>query len=89
MESKLIPKTNLYIKGKYDLLVKQADGTYLVVDFKITSPNEEKAAKYQTQLSKKDFLKKAPPQIVEKLKTDAAAAAGRAEKLQEKIKLLK
>lgn len=50
VESKLIPKTNIYIKGKYDLLVKQADGTYLVVDFKITTPDDEKGAKYQTQL---------------------------------------
>ena len=50
VESKLIPGTNIYIKGKYDLLVKQKDGTYIVVDFKITSPDEEKASKYQTQL---------------------------------------
>ncbi len=50
VESKLIPNTNVFIKGKYDLLVKQADGTYIVVDFKITSPDEEKIAKYQTQL---------------------------------------
>ena len=50
VQSKLIPKTNLYIKGKYDLLVKQKDGTYLVIDFKITIPDEEKGAKYQTQL---------------------------------------
>jgi CRISPR/Cas system-associated exonuclease Cas4 (RecB family) len=50
VESKLIPNTNLYIKGKYDLLVKQKDGTYMIVDFKITDANEEKIAKYQTQL---------------------------------------
>lgn len=50
VESKVIPGTKLYIKGKYDLLVKQADGTYIVVDFKITSPNDDKIAKYQTQL---------------------------------------
>jgi len=50
VESEIIPGTNAYIKGKYDLLVKQADGTYIVVDFKITSPDEEKIAKYQTQL---------------------------------------
>lgn len=50
VESKIIPNTNLFIKGKYDLLVKQADGTYVIIDFKITSPDEEKIAKYQTQL---------------------------------------
>ncbi|MEJ0021253.1 MAG: PD-(D/E)XK nuclease family protein [Candidatus Doudnabacteria bacterium] len=50
VESKLIPKTNAYIKGKYDLLVRQKDGTYLVIDFKITTPDEEKGAKYQKQL---------------------------------------
>jgi len=50
VESQIIPGTSAYIKGKYDLLVKQADGTYIVVDFKITSPDEEKIAKYQTQL---------------------------------------
>lgn len=50
VESKVIPKTNLYIKGKYDLLIKQTDGTYMIIDFKITSPDEEKIAKYQTQL---------------------------------------
>lgn len=50
VESKQIPNTNLFIKGKYDLLVRQADNTYIIVDFKITSPDAEKSAKYQTQL---------------------------------------
>lgn len=50
VESKIIPETNIYIKGKYDLLVKQKDGTYLIIDFKISQPTEEKIAKYQTQL---------------------------------------
>lgn len=50
VESKPIPSTKVYIKGKYDLLVQQPDGTYLIVDFKISQPSEEKIAKYQTQL---------------------------------------
>ncbi len=50
VESQIIPGTSAYIKGKYDILVKQADGTYMIVDFKITSPDEEKIVKYQTQL---------------------------------------
>lgn len=50
VESKPIPNTKVYVKGKYDLLVLQPDGTHLVVDFKISQPSEEKIAKYQTQL---------------------------------------
>jgi CRISPR/Cas system-associated exonuclease Cas4 (RecB family) len=50
VESKIIPGTNIYIKGKYDLLVLQPDGNYLIVDFKISQPHEDKIAKYQTQL---------------------------------------
>lgn len=50
VESQPIPLTNLYIKGRYDLLIRQPDGTYLIVDFKISEPREDKIAKYQTQL---------------------------------------
>ncbi len=50
VESKVIPGTNLYIKGKYDLLVKQPDNSYLIVDFKISEPREDKISKYRTQL---------------------------------------
>ncbi len=50
VESLPVEGTNIYIKGKYDLLVKQPDGAYLIVDFKISGPTEEKIAKYQTQL---------------------------------------
>lgn len=50
VESIVYPNTNVYIKGKYDLLIKQPDGTYLIVDFKISQPSEEKIPKYQTQL---------------------------------------
>lgn len=50
IESKAIIGTDLFIKGKYDLLVKQADKTYLIVDFKISNPSDEKITKYQTQL---------------------------------------
>src|SRR3990170_6829427 len=51
VSSKQIPDTNLYISGKYDLLVKQKDGTYILVDLKISKPSEEKAEKYKTQLA--------------------------------------
>jgi len=50
VESKPIPETNVYLKGRYDLLVKQPDGNYLIIDLKISQPNEEKITKYQTQL---------------------------------------
>lgn len=36
VESKPIAGTKVYIKGKYDILVRQPDGTYLIVDFKIS-----------------------------------------------------
>ena len=80
----------LWEKSKIYLIIPHFDAAKeLALTQKDLNAAEAQIAKYQTQLSKKDFLKKAPPQIVEKLKTDAAAAAGRAEKLQEKIKLLK
>ena len=50
VQSQPVEGTTVYIKGKYDLLVRQPDGSYLIVDFKISDPSEEKIAKYQTQL---------------------------------------
>lgn len=50
LESAVVPGTNLYLKGKYDLLVRQPDDTLLVIDFKISQPSAEKAEKYRTQL---------------------------------------
>lgn len=71
LESKPVPGTNLYLKGKYDLLVKQTDGTYLVIDFKISQPSEEKAAKYRTQLQTYKFALENPvtgkPRLVTKM----------------------
>jgi len=50
VESKPVYGLDIYIKGKYDLLVKQADGTYLIVDFKLSQAHEDKITKYQSQL---------------------------------------
>jgi hypothetical protein len=50
VESKKIPGTEVYIKGKYDILVLQPDGSYLLVDFKLSNPSDDKVSKYQTQL---------------------------------------
>lgn len=51
VESNVIPGTSVYIKGKYDLLVKNPDGTHTLVDLKISQPGEDKIDKYRTQLS--------------------------------------
>ena len=50
VESKQIPSTQVFIKGKYDMLVRQPDGSYLVIDFKISNPSEEQIPKFQNQL---------------------------------------
>jgi len=49
--SKPIPNTSVYLKGKYDLLVKNPDNTYTLVDLKISQPNMGKISKYKSQLS--------------------------------------
>lgn len=49
VESIVVPGTELYLKGKYDLLVKKPDGTYLLIDFKLSQPHEDKIDKYKTQ----------------------------------------
>ena len=47
------------------------------------------AKKLEAQLGKKAFLEKAPPEVVEKLKADAAAATERKSQLEAKISSLK
>ncbi len=39
-----------YISGRFDVLTKLADGTYSVIDFKITNPDEEQIKKFSSQL---------------------------------------
>jgi CRISPR/Cas system-associated exonuclease Cas4 (RecB family) len=51
VESILIPETSVYIKGKYDLLVKNHDETYTLIDLKISQPGDDKIDKYKTQLT--------------------------------------
>lgn len=60
VNSIIIPETQCYIKGKYDLLVKNPDGTYSLVDLKISKPDEGKAEKYKTQLSAYKFALENP-----------------------------
>ena len=51
MKSKQIPGTNAYLSGRFDILTKLDDGTYAIIDFKITTPDEEKIfKKYSSQL---------------------------------------
>jgi len=60
VESKQVPETDVYIKGKYDLLVKRPDGTYILVDLKISSPDGDKIEKYKTQLGAYKFALENP-----------------------------
>lgn len=60
VESKIIPDTSCYIKGKYDLLCKNPDDTYTIVDLKISLPSEEKIEKYKTQLFSYKFALENP-----------------------------
>jgi hypothetical protein len=60
LESTTVPGTSIYLKGKYDLLVRQPDNTYMVIDFKISQPSDEKAAKYKTQLQTYKFALEHP-----------------------------
>ncbi len=60
VESIPVPGTQLYLKGKYDLLVKKPDGTYLLIDFKLSQPHEDKIDKYKTQLYSYKFAMENP-----------------------------
>lgn len=51
LKSKPIPKTNKsFISGRFDILSNLGDGTYAVIDFKITDPKEDKIQKFSHQL---------------------------------------
>lgn len=60
VESLLVPGTQLYLKGKYDLLVKKPDDAYLLIDFKLSQPHEDKIDKYKTQLYSYKFALENP-----------------------------
>lgn len=60
VESINIPDTSCFIKGKYDLLCKNEDDTYTLVDLKISIPDEEKIEKYKTQLTAYKFSMENP-----------------------------
>ena len=62
VESIVVPNTSVFIKGKYDLLVKNPDKTYTLVDLKISQPGEDKIEKYKTQLAAYKFALQNPKQ---------------------------
>lgn len=60
VESKTVPETNVFIKGKYDLLARQPDGTHLLIDIKISQPSDDKVDRYKTQLAAYKFALENP-----------------------------
>lgn len=51
LKSKPIPPTNdCFLGGRFDIASKLDDGTYSVIDFKITDPSDEKIQKFFAQL---------------------------------------
>lgn len=69
VESKVFPGTDIFLKGKYDLLVKKPDGKFLLVDLKLSQPNEDKIDKYKTQLYSYKYAME-NPKYGEKIKID-------------------
>ena len=62
LKSIAIPNTDCYISGRFDFLSKLDDGTYSVIDFKISDPSEEKAQKFSNQLHAYKFALENPAQ---------------------------
>src|SRR3989344_1673052 len=51
LKSAPIPPTNdCFLSGRFDIVSKLEDGTYGIIDFKISDPNEEKVQKFTHQL---------------------------------------
>lgn len=60
VESVVVSGTDVYIKGKYDLLVRLEDDSYLLVDLKISQASDDKIEKYKTQLGAYKFALENP-----------------------------
>lgn len=51
LKSKPVPGAeDCYLSGRFDIVSKLDDGTYAVIDFKITDPKEDLAQKFSSQL---------------------------------------
>ena len=63
LKSKPIPGAeDCYISGRFDVLTKLDDGTFGVIDFKITKPDEEQIQKFSSQLHAYKFALENPAQ---------------------------
>ncbi len=61
LKSKPIPPANdCFIGGRFDIASKLEDGTWSVIDFKITDPNEDKIQKFFAQLHAYKFALENP-----------------------------
>lgn len=61
LKSKPIPPAqSCYIVGKFDILTNLGNGTYAVIDFKITDPSEDKLQKFTHQLHAYKFALENP-----------------------------
>lgn len=61
LKSQPIPGSeDCYISGRFDILSKLDDGTYSVIDFKITSPDEDQIRKFSSQLHAYKFALENP-----------------------------
>lgn len=60
LNSNAYPDTSVFINGRCDLLVKNSDDTYTVVDLKISPQSEEKVELYQSQLMSYKFALENP-----------------------------
>lgn len=54
------PLKDCFISGRFDVISKLDDGTYGVIDFKISDPNEEKVQKFSRQLHAYKFALENP-----------------------------
>lgn len=61
LKSKAIPPSGAcFISGRFDIASELDDGTYAVIDFKITDPNEDKIQKFFAQLHAYKFALENP-----------------------------
>lgn len=60
VESKPVPGADVFIKGKYDLLVERPDGSHILIDLKISTADDSKIEKYKTQLNAYKFALENP-----------------------------
>lgn len=60
LESKPLPSGNSYIKGRFDLLSRFNDGTYGVIDVKMTGSRDEDLQKFERQLHAYKYAMESP-----------------------------